>query len=117
MFDDWIRFWNFHVDWDVNFLVMGNVDFFVVWHWDWNLLDDGQSLFLMMMVVWLVMSDFMMSEVLAAVAVTTEVMSTEVMTTEIMIVQASLVLLFARFSLNGLLLILSLFLRGNAQKH
>jgi hypothetical protein len=116
--DDWIRLWDLDMIRDMDLFDMRHVDFLNVGNWVGNLLDDGHSLLLMMMVVRLlmmimrlfVMSDFV-SEIMAAVAVA---VGTEVMASEVMIEQASLVLLFARSRFDGLLLFLSLLLRGNA---
>jgi hypothetical protein len=108
-----------------DFLDVGNVDGFVLWHWDWDFLDDSQSLLLMvmmmglfmvivglfMMVCWLlVVNDFVMTEILVLVAVA----ATEAVTTEVMIEETTFVLLFARFSLDGLLFFLCLLFSGNA---
>lgn len=131
MLDDWIWLWDLNVIWNMDLLNMWNVDGFVVWNWDWDFLDNSQSLFLVMMVMrlfvvvvvlGLLMVIFMMlgllvvdlvmvSEALALVAVTAEVM-----TSKVMIEQAALVLLFAGLSFDWLLLVLSLFLFlcGNA---
>lgn len=51
MLDDWIRFWDLNFIGDMNCLVVGNVNGFVMGNWDWDLLDDCQSLFFMMMMM------------------------------------------------------------------
>lgn len=117
MLDDWIRLWDIDVIWDVDFFVVWNMNLFDMGNSIRNFLDDSQNLLFVMMELGLMVRDFVMvTIILAAVAVaTSKIMTTEVMTTEIMIVQASLVLLFARFSFDDwLLFVLSLFLRGNA---
>lgn len=124
--DNWVWFWDIDVIGHMDFLVLWNMDGFVVWHWNWDFLDDSQSLLFMMMVVrlfmvvllffvmvlWHFMVD-LVTEGLALVAVA----ASEVMTSEVMFVQAAFVLLFARFCLgfDGLLfLVLSLFFSRNA---
>lgn len=39
----------------MHFLVLWNMDGFVVWHWNWDFLVDCQSLFFMMMMLRLLM--------------------------------------------------------------
>jgi hypothetical protein len=110
MLDDGIRLCDLDVDGVWDFLVVGHVDFLNMWDWHWHLLDDGQSLLLMMMVMWLFVMDFV-AEIVALVAVAVGA--------EVMIEQSTLVLLFAWLSsLDGLLLLLlSLLLCGDAKKH
>lgn len=124
MLDDWVRFWDVDVDGVFDFLDVGNVDGFVVGNGHWNLLDDGQSLLLMVMVVGLfvmvMMGLFVMNLVAEVVALVTVAVGAEVMTAEVMIEQAALVLLFALLSLSLdwlLLLLLSLLLCGDAKEH
>lgn len=109
MLNDRVGLGNVDVVRDLNFFHMWHMNDSLMWNWNWDLLDDSQSLLLMMMVM--MMLGFMVGDFLVLIAVaTSEIMtSAEVMTTEL--VQASLVLLLARLSFDGLLLFFSLFLR------
>lgn len=51
MLDDWVRFWDLDGVRYMHILVVGNMDGFVVRNWDWDFLDDCQSLFLMSVMV------------------------------------------------------------------
>lgn len=137
MLDNWIRFRDLDVVWNMNFLNVWDMNVLHMRDWDGDFLYDRQSLLLMVVMVMvlglfvmvrrllmvvrrlLVVDDFLMSEVMTAMAVAlgaSEVVAAEVMAAEVVVVQASLVLLFALF--DGLFLfVLSLFLRGNAYKH
>lgn len=81
MLDDWIRLWDFDVVWNVHFLDMWNMDLLNMGDWVGDFLDDGQSLFFMVMVVmrFFVVYMFLVTEILAAVAVAAKVMTAEVM--------------------------------------
>ena len=120
MLHDWVWFWNMNVNGHSNFFVLWDMDGFVMGHWNWDFLDDSQSLFLMVMVMGLfvmvlwffIVADLVVTEVLMLIAVA----ASEVMTTKVMIEQTTLVLLFARFSFSydWLLFFFSLFFSGNA---
>lgn len=103
----------------MNFLDMGDMNSFVMGHWDSNFLDNCQSLLFVVMVV----RDFVVdSLVMSAEIVATKVVSAEVCASEVMLVQASLVLLLAGFSFDGLFLVLcfsrrGLFFRENSHQH
>lgn len=56
MLDDWIRFWHFDVIRNTNLLNVWNMNSLVVGNWDWNLLDDCQSLFFVMMMMTVIMT-------------------------------------------------------------